>query len=558
MKKVAILSLFFVSLSATQLKVPSQYSTIQLAIDAASAGDTVFVAAGNYTENITFKGKNIVVLGEDKETTSIDGYNNASVVTFNSGESYSAELKRFTIKNGKMTSYSQGSDGGGIHIKDSGPTLSELIITNNKAYRGGGISIDFPSSVHSLPMPSINSSIIIGNNADDGSGIFFYGSIQGPIVNNCLIVSNTGGFSTGVEVYDEWTMPTLINVTIANHDIGIEQSYGGYVTVRNSIIWENDNSVYGREGSSSTLKYADYSIISGGHTGPGNIDKDPKFVNVITTGDEESDYHLKNSSPAIGAGIATFPNPLSTDIEGNPRPNPAGSNPDIGAYEHKLGAPNLAPAAFEWVSSALDTINITKTNLTDTHVLKWSESVDTDTIKYLISIGVGQLPADLIFETADTSLMIYYQNIIDYWPLYFNDILSKATLKISVSATDGFDTVKVSGDDRLVFVNRYDYLSIADEGIPTEFTLHENYPNPFNPTTSLRFDLPEVTDATITIFNMLGQRVRTFNMNDTPAGYHSIQWDATNDYGDPVGAGVYLYQLKANEFVKTNKMVLLK
>ena len=108
MKKIAILSLFFVSLSATQLKVPSQYSTIQLAIDAASAGDTVFVAAGNYTENITFKGKNIVVLGEDKETTSIDGYNNASVVTFNSGESYSAELKRFTIKNGKLcytTSY---------------------------------------------------------------------------------------------------------------------------------------------------------------------------------------------------------------------------------------------------------------------------------------------------------------------------------------------------------------------------------------------------------------------------------------------------------------------
>jgi len=67
-----------------------------------------------------------------------------------------------------------------------------------------------------------------------------------------------------------------------------------------------------------------------------------------------------------------------------------------------------------------------------------------------------------------------------------------------------------------------------------------------------------VSDATVTIYNMLGQKVRTFNMNDTPAGYHSIKWDATNDYGDPVGAGVYLYQLRANEFVKTKKMVLLK
>jgi hypothetical protein len=103
-------------------------------------------------------------------------------------------------------------------------------------------------------------------------------------------------------------------------------------------------------------------------------------------------------------------------------------------------------------------------------------------------------------------------------------------------------------------------LGTEDEGdlLPKNYTLHDNYPNPFNPTTTLRFDLPEVSDVTVTIFNMLGQRVRTFNMNDTPAGYHSIKWDATNDLGEQVGAGVYLYQLRANQFVKTRKMVLLK
>jgi flagellar hook assembly protein FlgD len=47
-------------------------------------------------------------------------------------------------------------------------------------------------------------------------------------------------------------------------------------------------------------------------------------------------------------------------------------------------------------------------------------------------------------------------------------------------------------------------------------------------------------------------------MQNTPAGYHSIKWNATNDYGDPVGTGVYLYQLQAKDFVKTRKMVLLK
>ena len=109
-----------------------------------------------------------------------------------------------------------------------------------------------------------------------------------------------------------------------------------------------------------------------------------------------------------------------------------------------------------------------------------------------------------------------------------------------------------------MFVNRYEYLSTEGEGIPTAFALHENYPNPFNPTTTLRFDLPEVSSITLTIYNMLGQRVRTFNMQSTPAGYHTFTWDATNDYGEQVGAGVYLYQLQAKDFIKTRKMVLLK
>ena len=63
---------------------------------------------------------------------------------------------------------------------------------------------------------------------------------------------------------------------------------------------------------------------------------------------------------------------------------------------------------------------------------------------------------------------------------------------------------------------------------------------------------------TLTIYNMLGQRVKTFNMQSIPAGYHSVKWDATNDFGVQVGAGVYLYQLQTKNFVKTRKMVLLK
>tara|TARA_Y100000739_G_scaffold229577_1_gene244800 strand:- start:114 stop:3320 length:3207 start_codon:yes stop_codon:yes gene_type:complete len=94
--------------------------------------------------------------------------------------------------------------------------------------------------------------------------------------------------------------------------------------------------------------------------------------------------------------------------------------------------------------------------------------------------------------------------------------------------------------------------------LPDKYELSEAYPNPFNPSTTLRFALPEASNITLTIYNMLGQKVRTYDMQSTPAGYHAIKWNATNDYGDPVGAGVYLYQLQTKDFVKTRKMVLLK
>ena len=112
--------------------------------------------------------------------------------------------------------------------------------------------------------------------------------------------------------------------------------------------------------------------------------------------------------------------------------------------------------------------------------------------------------------------------------------------------------------DNISFYSNSVGVDNRNETFPQGFALEQNFPNPFNPTTTLRFDLPEVSDATVTIFNMLGQKVRVFNMNDTPAGYHSVTWDATNDLGEQVGAGVYLYQLQAKDFVKTRKMVLLK
>ena len=217
------------------------------------------------------------------------------------------------------------------------------------------------------------------------------------------------------------------------------------------------------------------------------------------------------------------------------------------------------PFAFDWVSAASDTIEISQSNLADTYELKWSvsEDVDGETIDYLLYAKIGVYPAEEIYDTTSTSIPITYQefleNVFEPFPM-----LPRVTVQFSMEATDGIDTVKITGDNRVLLVNRYEYLSTLSEGIPIEFALHENYPNPFNPTTTLRFDLPELSDMTLIVYNMLGQKVKTFNMQSIPAGYHSVTWDATNDLGQQVGAGVYLYQLQAKDFVKTRKMVLLK
>jgi hypothetical protein len=102
-------------------------------------------------------------------------------------------------------------------------------------------------------------------------------------------------------------------------------------------------------------------------------------------------------------------------------------------------------------------------------------------------------------------------------------------------------------------------LKISFEAnIPSVFSIQQNYPNPFNPVTTLRYDLPENSLVNITIYDMLGREVKTLINQTQDVGYRSVIWDATNDLGQQVGAGVYLYQLQTKNFVKTRKMVFLK
>ena len=94
--------------------------------------------------------------------------------------------------------------------------------------------------------------------------------------------------------------------------------------------------------------------------------------------------------------------------------------------------------------------------------------------------------------------------------------------------------------------------------VPDEFSLHQNYHNPFNPTTTILYDLPEAAMVHLVIYDVLGRQVRTLVNQDLTAGYHKAVWDATDDLGRPLSGGLYIYRIQAGGFAKTMKMVLLK
>ena len=101
-------------------------------------------------------------------------------------------------------------------------------------------------------------------------------------------------------------------------------------------------------------------------------------------------------------------------------------------------------------------------------------------------------------------------------------------------------------------------LNVIEPIIPTEYALFHNYPNPFNSITRLRYYIPEEINVKITIYDIMGKVVKTLINSSQNSGYKSIRWNATDNKGQPVGAGVYLYRIETGQFRQTKKMILLK
>jgi hypothetical protein len=103
--------------------------------------------------------------------------------------------------------------------------------------------------------------------------------------------------------------------------------------------------------------------------------------------------------------------------------------------------------------------------------------------------------------------------------------------------------------------------SMTIENIPDEFVLFPNYPNPFNPFTMITYDLADEANVRLQVYDLMGRMIKNIinEMNETqPAGRQLAVWNAADNFGNPVSAGVYIYRLQADDHVFNRKMLLIK
>lgn len=219
---VAVLSLLVLfspsKLLAATLEVgPSgyPYTAIQDAIDAADPGDTVLVHDGTYIETINFNDKAITVRSQNGPSfTAIDGSGGGgSVVTFISGEGDDSILDGFTLQNGSA------SNGGGIYIQNSSPTITHCRITGNNATNdGGGIYCIKQPNPPIDCAPTIEDSTISGNHAGGSGGGIDCDLYARPVISNCRIEGNSATSGGGIDSYAAF--PGIYNNSAASRHGG--------------------------------------------------------------------------------------------------------------------------------------------------------------------------------------------------------------------------------------------------------------------------------------------------------------------------------------------------
>ena len=557
----------------------SPFASIQKGIESAVSGDTVIVSPGMYSTNNAIYDKNIVLgsmfltTGDTSfiSSTIIDGGEEGCPLMIYGSINDSCRVTGFTIQNG--TTGCVYGQGGGIYVEGSNPRLDNLIVKNNHSTNFGG-------GMHIVSSPELNNIIIKNNSADELGGGIYIGSTANPSMNNVQITHNNAIHGGGIFI-NESSNTMISNSLIANNfesseipnypifdtdgyaaieirNAAVELNYctiannqgagillreGSNMNLSNSIYWFNDPIVF-NDGSDQELDIMNisYSNIQNGYEGIGNIDNNPLFCNLSIF-----DYTLAVGSPCIGNGQ---------------------NNSNIGALDIGCDQPNS-----NWNFSISDpTIQISGGDD------EWNpgESLYIE-MEFCNNSEIGHMFYPGVVLEADTNLVSISNNHFWFYGMDANscdavsfDIIADPTIILDtlVTFTAYPEALNCQNQpefciygDTLTFqipIVGQGALSSQKEILPLEVSISQNHPNPFNPITTIRYNLSNYGLVNISIYDMNGKLVKTLLNQSQTAGYKSIQWNSTNNKDEPVSAGLYLYTIQTGKFMQSKKMLLLK
>jgi len=552
---------------AGTIRVPEDFATIQAAIDASIDGDTVLVGPGKYTENIDFHGKGILLMSaEGADKTVIDGNKNGSVVTFASGEDSTSCIKGFTLRNGSGTLPEGGRlSGGGIYCFSSSPKIIRNVIAENVALagcgaHGGGIAILGTSR------PLIEGNRVTANLATSfcdalvnyGGGIYVSGTSTPRLIDN-IITGNNADFGGGMAIQDSAKPIIQRNLISQNHPQGVwisaeaQPVIGGFPGLGNDIV---SNEAYDRG----------QALWRAGHG---------EVINA--------QFNYFGACPTTEAEVYP-PEEFNTSN--------CSARPVRSYFPMEIGNRWTFGTSFPLTEAIIDTATVAGLHffrfdqfrglekpllrLTEEGKLTWRldpmssiENVWVDFAaevgdRWKVSDGASIWTVELQSKTDTVTVPAgTFTNCYRFWFDFGccdNDWVEWYTL--------GIGPVK-----RILYgigVIEYPLSSAEVHGIPvgvdkspssqapTKFALQQNYPNPFNASTTIRYELPVSSLVTLEIYNLMGQKVRTLIAQRQQSGSHQAQWDGTDDAGQVVPSGIYVYRLSSRDWSINHKAILLR
>ena len=483
----------------------SPYATIQKGLEESDNGDTILVGPGTYIENIIWPPINgIKLVGSGEENCIIDGDSTGRVVSFidslNGIIDTNTMITGFTIQNGFSDPDNTGEKpGGGIYCFNAGPMITDCIIKENYAYGdGGGITLLDGSN-------AVCSNIEIINNIAKGRRLPGMGSRYRGSGGGVLIINSD---------------PVFTDINITNNYAG---EYGaGVYALYSSPIFNN--------------------FIISGNVGSGNLQK--------------------------GGGVLCEGTPNAIFIDGSIFDN---GNADIGFAPYIGGGIFVGPIPFD--SSSSFYAQLINVNIFSNVSRMWGGgvagsgiSISGGTIKENTAtyFGGGVYKGGHIYSLGNIDFstlnrVSVYSNTVDDSNAIGNDIFSESFLDVVLDTftvmnpTDYYCTPI----DSFAFdiMTGLDDLQTFDGSLPSEFILHPPYPNPFNPMTTISFEIPlnNIDHVNINVYDLAGRITEQLIKEKLKTGFHTIQWDASS-----LSAGIYFLELVSKNKRLVQKLILLK